>query len=229
MQQHTVFLIPSDDLRWTALRTALQELQEVSVVGEAANATQAIAMIATLRPDIVIAAEAVGDAAARTFLTELRRTCCPTTRLIVCAARFDPADVLPFAQIGLAAYLPWSELSRTTLPACLVTLLESDLRIGSKAAVDVLIAVQREPSATPSTSDAPPARELEATAYCRLTTRQREVLRLVEIGLSNRQIAQHLTISPSTVKRHIENSRQILGVHDRATAARVARECHSLD
>lgn len=51
-----------------------------------------------------------------------------------------------------------------------------------------------------------------------LSARQLEVLRLVIDGSSNRQIARHLGISPSTVKRHLADIFGRLGVHSRVAA-----------
>jgi DNA-binding CsgD family transcriptional regulator len=51
-----------------------------------------------------------------------------------------------------------------------------------------------------------------------LTPRQREVLRLVGIGLTNREVARRLRISPGTVRVHLEHSYERLGVGSRTGA-----------
>ncbi len=63
---------------------------------------------------------------------------------------------------------------------------------------------------------APPSRHEVA-----LTERQREVLRLVEFGLANKQIAQALKISTGTVRKHLEHIYERLGVQSRTAALRV--------
>lgn len=55
-----------------------------------------------------------------------------------------------------------------------------------------------------------------------LTDRQREVLRLVRIGMANKQIAQALRISTGTVRKHLENAYDRLGVQSRTEALREA-------
>ena len=62
-----------------------------------------------------------------------------------------------------------------------------------------------------------------------LSARELEVLRLVDQGLSNQQIADHLTIAASTVKTHINNIYGKLGVETRVQAIRRARELDLLD
>ena len=53
----------------------------------------------------------------------------------------------------------------------------------------------------------------------RLSPREREVLELLAQGQTNREIAQHLTVSSSTVKIHVEHILAKLGVSDRTQAA----------
>lgn len=73
---------------------------------------------------------------------------------------------------------------------------------------------------------APEARPVEQPdeSALGLSTREIEVLRLVDRGLSNREIAETLFVAPSTVKTHLENVYDKLGVRRRTQAATVARE-----
>jgi DNA-binding CsgD family transcriptional regulator len=57
-----------------------------------------------------------------------------------------------------------------------------------------------------------------------LTARQTEVVRLVADGYSNQRIAESLGISPRTVKAHLENVHQRLGVHSRFAAVAAVRK-----
>jgi DNA-binding NarL/FixJ family response regulator len=57
-----------------------------------------------------------------------------------------------------------------------------------------------------------------------LTEREREVVALVAAGLSNDQIAQHLVVSPHTVKTHVKRAMVKLGAHDRAQLVVIAYE-----
>ena len=51
-----------------------------------------------------------------------------------------------------------------------------------------------------------------------LTRRESEVLTLVARGMTNQEIAEHLVLSPHTIRKHLENSFEKLGVHSRAQA-----------
>ena len=71
-----------------------------------------------------------------------------------------------------------------------------------------------------------PERDLvpSAARLAELTEREREVLALVGSGLSNDEIARHFTVSPHTVKTHVNRSMTKLGAHDRAQLVVIAYE-----
>jgi PAS domain S-box-containing protein len=68
--------------------------------------------------------------------------------------------------------------------------------------------------------------EAPPLAHPHLTPRQSEVLRLLEHGRSTEQIAKELSLSVETVRNHIRNLMQALGVHSRLEAVAVARHDH---
>lgn len=222
MHARSVFLIPSDDLGWSVVRTMLREKLGVTIIGEATSAREAREVIAATHPDVVLAAGIIEDVPARHLLRELRQTSCPTTRFAVFVAALDPEDVLPFAAIGLAGHLLWQDLSCATLPACLATVVESAVIVGSPTVVQAFVEAQRvSPLASPDST----APSHDTRKQGELTRRQRNVLRLVAEELTNDEIAMRLSLSPKTVKKHLDDIYHRLGVHDRMTAARRAHEC----
>jgi DNA-binding NarL/FixJ family response regulator len=66
-------------------------------------------------------------------------------------------------------------------------------------------------------------RRREPAGDARLTVREREVLRLIDDGLSNKEIAGRLALQPKTVKNHVSNILAKLGVANRAAAAATLR------
>ena len=62
-----------------------------------------------------------------------------------------------------------------------------------------------------------------------LTPRELEVIRLIEAGCSNQEIASRLVISPATLKRHITNLYAKLGASSRTQALAAARELKLID
>ena len=67
---------------------------------------------------------------------------------------------------------------------------------------------------------------LSSAAYKELTTREIEVLRLLAMGLSNKQIAERLVLSPHTVSGHIQSIFGKLALNSRSAATRFALEHH---
>jgi DNA-binding NarL/FixJ family response regulator len=70
--------------------------------------------------------------------------------------------------------------------------------------------------------------ETAAAPHPHLTTRQGEVLRLLEHGRSTRQIAEELRLSTETVRNHIRHVLRALGAHPRLEAVALARREHLL-
>ena len=71
--------------------------------------------------------------------------------------------------------------------------------------------------------EVPPERPAALDDAC-LTSRELEVIRVLATGASNKQIAEQLHVGVRTVKFHVENIYQKLGVHSRTHAMRVATE-----
>jgi ATP/maltotriose-dependent transcriptional regulator MalT len=89
--------------------------------------------------------------------------------------------------------------------------------------------LQRLHLAAPQTQAAgTPARETEALVEP-LSAREVEVLRLIDAGFSNQQIAGKLSVAPSTVKTHINNIYGKLGVQTRVQAVNRARALNLID
>ncbi|WP_376790421.1 response regulator [Thermoflexus sp.] len=85
--------------------------------------------------------------------------------------------------------------------------------------------VQQAMSSRPTPPTPRPARSLspeDQAALASLTPREREVLRWMAHGLTNREIAERLVVSPNTVKKQVDSILSKLGVHTRAAAVRKA-------
>jgi len=72
--------------------------------------------------------------------------------------------------------------------------------------------------------EAPPARRTDEARLSVLTTREREVVRLVAAGLTNDEIGERLSMSPATARTHVSRAVGKLGVRDRAHLVVVAYE-----
>lgn len=205
MRQHTVFLIPSDDLGWNALRAALQTMADVAIIGETTDVSQVPTALGADAPDVLLAATVVSDVPTRDFLLDVRRTCWPESRVLVFAVHFDPADVPILSRVRLAAYFIWEDLNSETIGPTLMLALKSPICMGSPVAAEAF---------TRAGWHSDTSALLEGVDPDALTPRQREVARLDAEGLTNREIAARLSISPGTVKKHLDDIRKRLHEHN---------------
>ena len=175
---------------------------DLRVVAEAEDGDQAVAEAARTRPDVVLMDIRMprldGIAATRAILEAL-----PAARVLMLTT-FDLDDyVIEAFRAGASGFL-----LKTVPPAQLVaavhTVYESDALL-APASTRRLIE-QHSPAPT------------EAPELDELTTREREVLRLMAGGLTNAEIAATLVVEPSTVKSHVARVLAKLGLRDRVQA-----------
>jgi NarL family two-component system response regulator LiaR len=182
------------------LRTFLETLDDVEVVGEAGNGAEAVEQAARLVPDVVlmdlVMPELDGVDATRRIRTES-----PSTKVIVLTS-FDADDqVFPAIKAGAAGYL-----LKDVRPADLADAVRKASRGEALLAPSVAAKLMQEVA-----GDRPPA--------AGLTERELEVLRLIARGLSNKLIARELVVSEKTVKTHVSNILAKLHLTDRTQAA----------
>ncbi|WP_406073027.1 response regulator [Micromonospora sp. NBC_01638] len=171
------------------------------VVGEAADGAEALALVATLRPDVVLMDLRMPGMDGVTAIRRLARAG-SAARVLVLTTYDTDADVLPAIEAGATGYLlkdtPRVELVRA-----------------------VLAAARGESVLAPSVAGRLMGR-LRAPAEEPLSQRELEVLTLVSRGASNREAAARLFISEATVKTHLLHVYAKLGVNDRAAAVATA-------
>jgi NarL family two-component system response regulator LiaR len=195
-----VLLVDDHALVRAGLRTFLQLQPDMAVVGEASSGEQALALVAGLAPDIVLL-DLVLPGMSGVDTARRLRVAHPEVKVVVLTSFAGQESVLPAVRAGVAGYL-----LKDVGPAELADALRSVHAGGSPLHPAVAATVLRQVNAT-----ADP-----------LTPREREVLRLIARGLSNRLIARELVLSEKTVKTHVSAVLAKLGVTDRTQAALLA-------
>jgi two-component system, NarL family, nitrate/nitrite response regulator NarL len=150
---------------------------------------------------------ALVDGAMRTSLADVRsiRARWPAARVIVLSVSDFEGDVLRFAEAGVAGYLP-ADASRGDLIAAIQSVERGEAACSPRAAAVLLRRV------------AGLSGEAEKGTE-RLTAREAEILRLIDEGLSNKDIASRLYIGVPTVKTHVHNILRKVGATRRGQAA----------
>ena len=193
------------------------ELAGIDVAGEAADGAEAVEMVRTARPDVVLMDIRMPgmdgiEATRRIALAGV------STRVLVLTT-FDADDhVYEALRAGAAGFL-LKDAGRERLVEAVRTTAAGETPLAPAVLERLVGHYVRRPPATVGT----PAR-LEA-----LSTRELEVLRLIGAGRSNPEIADELVISRATVKSHVRNILAKLGLRDRVQAVVLAHECGLAD
>jgi DNA-binding NarL/FixJ family response regulator len=185
--------------------TAILKLEPtIEIVGEAENGQAALALVESLKPDVVLmdVRMPVMDGVAATRQITQRF---PEVKVLVLTTFDDTEYVAQALQCGAAGYLlkdtPIEELVKA------IELVHKGYTQLAPGLAQKLL-IQSTPKPTP------PPPEWET-----LTPREQEILRLIAAGASNREIAQQLFISEKTVKNHVTSILSQLGLRDRTQAA----------
>ena len=187
------------------LHDLLDGAEGISVVGEAAEGSEALALTRALRPDVVLMdlqmAGVDGVDATRLLQAEEH-----VPQVLVLTSFSDRERIVAALDAGAVGYL-LKDADPDEVIAGVHAVGRGESPLHPRAARELLLA--RTDVATPATPGGQP----------RLTPREVEVLRLVRSGLANKQIARRLGISERTVKAHLTSAFQRIGVVDRTQAA----------
>ena len=205
-----VMLVDDHALVRSAIRQAITA-PDVEVVGEASTAEEALALAPTLRPDVMLLDLDLPGMSGSHLVRELAPRL-PQTKIVMLTVSTSRRDLLDAMRHGARGYLT-KDLSPDALLRSVRGIRRGDLpmsRVFAAHVVDELARAARRGSGTTPASG--------------LSSREEEVLNLLADGLTDREIADNLQISPRTVETHVSNVLHKLGVRNRAEAARRYRD-----
>lgn len=185
----------------------------IEVAGVAGDGPEAEELIATTRPTVAIVDSVL--VTAPDLLPSFRRAH-PPIRVIAFGVGDDPTEIIGCAEAGVAGYVS-SSACAADLVAVLDAVERDELRCTPFVAGTLLRRVSELAAAGSRQS---PHSGPDASL---LTTREAEVVALIEQGLMNKQIARRLGISLSTVKNHVHRILQKQAVVSRGDLARRSR------
>jgi DNA-binding NarL/FixJ family response regulator len=179
---------------------------DISVVGEAENGAEALMLIRETLPDVVILDVDMPVMGAREVLEHLVDIT-PMPKVVVVTMYDDSRLVRELLGLGATAYLVKSASLEELLAAVHTAAQEPE----EPHDENVLLVLPRET-----------LEKVESGTDEKLSARELEILLLVARGLSNRQVANTLSLSEATVKRHLANLYPKLNVNSRGEATRKA-------
>lgn len=192
-------LLADDQLRvHEAVALALRDCEDIKLVGQAANGDEAIALCAQYQPDLVLMDVLMPGMGGIEATRRIHRNH-PHIKILVLSAMQDDESVRTMLENGAVGYILKDSLARD-LPATIRAAYSGNM-IFSQVITQRLL---NHASAVPQSFG--------------LTEREMEVLRLMAEGLNNNELAARLFISPSTVKFHIVNILDKMGVSTRPEA-----------
>lgn len=211
----TIRLLIVDDQRLMreGLRTLLELEPDMQVAGEAQDGQEALALFASLQPEVVLMDIRMPVMDGVEATRRLRQDY-PQARVIILTTFDDDAYVFDGLRAGALGYL-LKDVSADELAQAIRQVAAGGALIEPSVARKVLAEFARLPQRPEQPGQ---SRQLD------LSEREMEILTLLAHGASNRRIAAQLYLAEGTVKNYISSILDKLGVADRTQAALRARE-----
>ncbi|MFI5393512.1 MAG: response regulator [Myxococcota bacterium] len=191
----------ADDHR--VVRVGLEQLlatfDDVSFVGAGSGGREAVAICETHHPDVLLLDLSMPDLDGIEATAQVR-VVSPDTRVVVFTSFSDRDRIVRALDNGAIGYL-LKDAEPEEIHAAIQAASRGESPLAPRAAAELL------------------ADRRSRVGEVELTAREREVLGLVVDGLANKQIARRMGISEKTVKGHLTNLFQRIGVSDRTQAA----------
>ena len=191
------------------LAAIIRSETDIEIIGQAGSVQEAIELVKTLRPDLVLMdfslPDGTGADATRAILKAY-----PQCKIVFLTMSEEDEHLFAAIRSGAKGYL-----LKNMRPSKLISTLRSVQQGESALSRTMTLRLMEELART---------KESSQVADPTLTRREMEVLRELASGVSNQEIAQHLFISENTVKYHVHSILEKLNLSDRRDAAIYARE-----
>ena len=214
MKKIRVLIVDDQMLMRQGLQTLLDLENDIQVVGQASDGTEAVSVVAHTKPDVVLMDVRMPRLNGVEATRQIRAQT-PQTQVIILTTFDDDEYVFEGLRAGAMGYL-LKDVSAEDLTDAIRRVARGEALIQPSIARKVVSEFARLGAETKK----PDADELLDP----LSERELEILKLIAQGMSNREIAATLFITEGTAKNHISNILSKLGVRDRTQAVLRAQE-----
>ncbi len=206
MKHHRTSILIADDheVVRNGIRSYLETIPDIQVVGEASSGEEALIQVAELIPDIVLL-DLIMPGMDGIETTRRVKHISPRTQVVVLTSYHDDVHIFPALKAGAISYI-LKDMKMEKLVDVLRRAAQGEVTLHPLVASRVLQNIRGENGE-------------EQPLFTELTERETGVLKLIANGLTNSQIAQKLVISENTVKGHVSNILSKLHLADRTQVA----------
>ncbi|MGX7829517.1 response regulator [Actinokineospora sp. 24-640] len=208
----SVFVLDDHEVVRRGLRQLLEAEDDITVVGEAATAAQALARVPALRPQVAILDVRLPDGEGVTVCRDLRSAVSPPPACLMLTSFSDDEALFGAIMAGAAGYM-LKQVTGNDLVSAVRTL------AGGGSLLDAGV--------TATVLDRLRAGRVEDPRYATLSPQERKILDLIAEGMTNRQIATQLYLAEKTVKNYVSTLLHKLGFDRRTEAAVYATRLRS--
>lgn len=207
-----VFLLDDHEVVRRGVHDLLNDEPDITVVGEAATAEQALVRVPALRPQVAVLDVRLPDGDGVTVCRELRSRM-PELACLMLTSFDDEEALLDSIMAGASGYV-LKQIQGSDLVSAVRTVAAGQSLLDPSATTRLMARLRqgRQPE------------EEHPDELRELTDREREILSLIGEGLTNRQIGRRLFLAEKTVKNHISRLLAKLGVERRIQAAVIATQ-----
>jgi two-component system response regulator DevR len=198
-----VFLVDDHSVVRAGLRALLEPEADLTVVGEAGTAADALVRIPLASPDVVVLDVRLPDGSGIEVCRQVRSDR-PETACVILTSYADDEALLAAVMAGAAGYL-LKQIAGNDLVAAVRTVAAGGSLLDPKLTQRVLDRVRRGPE--------------EDERLAKLTPQERRILDQIALGRTNRQIGEELFLAEKTVKNYVSNLLAKLGMTRRTEAA----------
>jgi two-component system response regulator NreC len=209
MKKISVLIVDDHTLVRDGIRSLLELVPDIEVVGEASNGKEALDEVKELMPDVVLMDLAMPIMNGLEATRRIRREF-PDIRVLALTQYDDSEYVIPVIEAGASGFV--TKMAAFSELATAIQAVHNGKSYLSPSAAAAL--VQEHQVRT--------AEEGEKDAYDRLTDREREVLKLVVEGKTAREIAAMLFVSPKTVESYKSSMMNKLNIHTKTDLIKFA-------